>query len=135
MGIHETAVVHADAQLGDVEIGPYAIVGAGVQLADGVRVGPHSVIHGPTTVGAGTVLHAHVVLGDAPQDRKHDPDAPTRLVVGARNEEQLRANLAATQIQLDPEHIDRLDTVSRRHPVYPYWHQMDFDRNPKPTSW
>jgi len=57
------------------------------------------------------------------------------VVVGARNEEQLRANLAATQIQLDPEHIDRLDTVSRRHPVYPYWHQMDFDRNPKPTSW
>lgn len=57
------------------------------------------------------------------------------VVIGARNEEQLRANLAATQIQLDPEHIARLDAVSRRHPVYPYWHQMDFDRNPKPTSW
>lgn len=57
------------------------------------------------------------------------------VVVGARTEEQLRANLAAARIQLDEAHIAQLDAVSRRHPVYPYWHQMDFDRNPKPTDW
>lgn len=57
------------------------------------------------------------------------------VVVGARTEEQLRANLAAASITLDPEHVAKLDEVSRQHPVYPYWHQMDFDRNPKPTSW
>lgn len=58
------------------------------------------------------------------------------VVVGARNEEQLRANLGAVGWTLTPEQIDRLDTASRRHPVYPYWHQMDFDeRNPKPTRW
>ena len=59
----------------------------------------------------------------------------SNVVIGARNEEQLRANLAAASIQLDPEHVAKLDAVSRQHPIYPYWHQMGFDRNPKPTTW
>jgi UDP-N-acetylglucosamine acyltransferase len=85
MAIHETAVVHADAQVADdVEIGPYAVIGAGVTLQSAVRVGPHCVLEGDTTVGEGTVLTAHVALGGDPQDRKHD-GSPTRLVIGARN--------------------------------------------------
>ncbi|MEZ4322301.1 MAG: aldo/keto reductase [Myxococcota bacterium] len=59
----------------------------------------------------------------------------SNVVIGARTEEQLLANLAAASIVLDPEHVARLDAVSRRHPPYPYWHQMGFDRNPKPTTW
>lgn len=85
MSIHPTAVVDANATLGDVQIGPYSVIGAGVTLADGVQVGPHCVIEGPCTVGEGTVLSAHVVLGGAPQDLKHDPSVPTELVIGARN--------------------------------------------------
>lgn len=58
------------------------------------------------------------------------------LVVGARNEEQLLQNLGALGWSLSTEEIALLDEASRKHPVYPYWHQMDFDeRNPKPTSW
>jgi aryl-alcohol dehydrogenase-like predicted oxidoreductase len=58
------------------------------------------------------------------------------LVVGARNEEQLIQNLGAVGWQLTTDQVARLDTVSRQHPPYPYWHQMDFDeRNPKPTQW
>lgn len=58
------------------------------------------------------------------------------VVVGARNAEQLRENLAAAAIQLAPEHVARLDEVSHRTPTYPYWHQRGFDeRNPKPTKW
>jgi aryl-alcohol dehydrogenase-like predicted oxidoreductase len=58
------------------------------------------------------------------------------IVVGARNEEQLKANLGAVGWNLSEDQIDRLDAVSRRHPAYPYWHQMGFDeRNPKPTRW
>ncbi|MCB9678551.1 MAG: acyl-ACP--UDP-N-acetylglucosamine O-acyltransferase [Alphaproteobacteria bacterium] len=85
MAIHPSALVDPSAELGDVEIGPFAIIGAGVKLADGVVVGPHSVVHGPTTVGEGTVLHAHVVLGDLAQDRKHDLSVETTLVVGREN--------------------------------------------------
>lgn len=60
----------------------------------------------------------------------------TNIVVGARNEEQLKQNLAATGWSLTPEQIAVLDKASHETPIYPYWHQKDFDeRNPKPTTW
>lgn len=60
----------------------------------------------------------------------------SNVIIGARNEEQLRANLAAVGWSLAPDQIARLDAASRREPSYPYWHQMGFDeRNPKPVSW
>jgi len=58
------------------------------------------------------------------------------VVVGARNEQQLRQNLGAVGWNLTPEQVARLDQVSRRQPIYPYWHQMGSDDiNPKPVAW
>jgi aryl-alcohol dehydrogenase-like predicted oxidoreductase len=58
------------------------------------------------------------------------------IVIGARNEEQLRQNLDAIGWNLAPEQVARLDAASRRAPVYPYFHQRDFEeRIPKPTRW
>ena len=85
MGIHRTAVIEEGAELGDVEVGPFAVIGAGAVLKDGVRVGAHAVIEGPTVIGAGTEVGSHAVLGGLPQDRKHDRSAPTRLVIGEGN--------------------------------------------------
>ncbi len=45
------------------------------------------------------------------------------VVIGARDESQLRQNLGATGWSLDPAHIARLDAMSSSRPVYPYWHQ------------
>jgi len=45
------------------------------------------------------------------------------VVLGARNEEQLRQNLAVVEWTLDPAQVARLDEVSERRPIYPYWHQ------------
>ena len=60
----------------------------------------------------------------------------SNVVVGARDEAQLRHNIAALEIALTPEQIGILDAASHRTPIYPYWHQRDFDeRNPKPTKW
>lgn len=60
----------------------------------------------------------------------------TNVVIGARDEAQLRANLGAVGWTLSEEQIARLDSASHREPPYPYWHQMGFDsRNPKPTRW
>ena len=57
------------------------------------------------------------------------------LVIGARNEEQLRQNLGAVGWNLTPEQIARLDAASAVTPIYPYWHQQGFaERNPFPTS-
>jgi aryl-alcohol dehydrogenase-like predicted oxidoreductase len=58
------------------------------------------------------------------------------LVIGARNEEQLKQNLGAVGWNLTVEQVSRLDEASRRPLVYPYWHQQGFDeRNPKPVRW
>jgi len=83
--IHPTAVVHDAAELGQVRVGPFAVIGEGVVLHDGVSVGAHAVIEGPTVVGEHTEVGHHVVLGGSPQDLKHDPAVATRLVIGARN--------------------------------------------------
>ncbi|MDB5820612.1 MAG: oxidoreductase [Rhizobacter sp.] len=57
------------------------------------------------------------------------------LVIGARNEAQLRDNLAAVEFTLTAEQIARLDKVSTPELPYPYWHQRSTfsDRNPPPT--
>ncbi|HWF92485.1 MAG TPA: aldo/keto reductase [Terriglobales bacterium] len=55
------------------------------------------------------------------------------VIIGARNEEQLRQNLAAFGWNLTAEQIARLDATSEMTPAYPYWHQRQFDRNPKPV--
>jgi aryl-alcohol dehydrogenase-like predicted oxidoreductase len=58
------------------------------------------------------------------------------VVIGARNEEQLKQNLAAADFNLSPAHVEALAAASRRTPAYPYWHQMGFDSiNPKPVKW
>ena len=56
------------------------------------------------------------------------------LVIGARNEEQLKANLGAVGWSLTPEQVAKLDTASARPLAYPYWHQAQFaERNPPPV--
>lgn len=58
------------------------------------------------------------------------------IVIGARNEEQLKQNLGALGWNLSAEQVAKLDAASHRTPIYPYWHQRDFgERNPKPTQW
>lgn len=54
------------------------------------------------------------------------------VLIGARNEEQLRQNLGAVGWNLTPEQMARLDAASAVRPAYPYWHQEGFaERNPK----
>ena len=57
------------------------------------------------------------------------------VVVGARNEAQLKENFGAVEFKLTPEQIKRLDDVSVRPLAYPYWHQRrtSLDRNPPPV--
>lgn len=48
------------------------------------------------------------------------------LIIGARNEEQLKQNLGAVGWNLSLEQVKRLDEVSAVRPAYPYWHQRQF---------
>jgi aryl-alcohol dehydrogenase-like predicted oxidoreductase len=55
------------------------------------------------------------------------------VIVGARNEEQLRENLGAVGWNLTPDQVAKLDAASATTAAYPYWHQRGFERNPAPV--
>jgi len=56
------------------------------------------------------------------------------IILGARNEEQLKQNLAAAGWNLTAEQVAKLDAASDVTPIYPYWHQRQFtERNPVPV--
>jgi aryl-alcohol dehydrogenase-like predicted oxidoreductase len=56
------------------------------------------------------------------------------IIIGARNEQQLRDNLGAIGWNLTTDQVRKLDAASAVPLVYPYWHQEKFDRNPLPIS-
>jgi aryl-alcohol dehydrogenase-like predicted oxidoreductase len=47
------------------------------------------------------------------------------LIIGARNEEQLRQNIGAVGWSLTKEQVSRLDAASNQRSIYPYWHQRE----------
>ncbi|TWI00933.1 aryl-alcohol dehydrogenase-like predicted oxidoreductase [Luteimonas cucumeris] len=58
------------------------------------------------------------------------------VLIGARNEEQLRQNLGAVGWNLTSEQVARLDAASRvtpPYPYYPYWKGQFSERNPAPV--
>src|SRR5579863_9210504 len=56
------------------------------------------------------------------------------VIVGARDEAQLKENLGAIGWSLSPEQIAKLDKASEEPLAYPYWHQRGFtERNPAPV--
>ena len=57
------------------------------------------------------------------------------VIVGARDEQQLRQNLGSVGWNLDAVQVAKLDAASAVTPAYPYWHQVQFaDRNPPPVG-
>jgi aryl-alcohol dehydrogenase-like predicted oxidoreductase len=59
------------------------------------------------------------------------------VLIGARNEAQLRDNLGAVGWTLDDDALARLDAASAvtpPYPYYPYWNGMFAERNPPPVS-
>jgi aryl-alcohol dehydrogenase-like predicted oxidoreductase len=63
----------------------------------------------------------------------HRPTVST-IVIGARNEEQLKQNLGAIGWSLTKQQIAKLDAASAVTLAYPYWHQRGFqERNPPPV--
>jgi aryl-alcohol dehydrogenase-like predicted oxidoreductase len=57
------------------------------------------------------------------------------VIIGARDETQLRQNLDAAGWSLTKEQVAKLDAASETTPIYPYWHQRQFvERNPLPIN-
>jgi len=70
--IHPTAIVHDGAQLAaEVTVGPYSIVGAGVELGEGTWIGAHVVLDGRTRIGRRNRIFHFASIGAPPQDKKY----------------------------------------------------------------
>lgn len=83
--IHETAIVHPDASIGDgCYIGPFSTVGAEVVLGRNVRLESHVVVDGDTLIGDDTQVFPFASIGLAPQDLKYGGE-PTRTEIGKNN--------------------------------------------------
>ena len=83
--ISEHAIIHPTAKLADgVSVGPGTIIGADVDIGEGTWVGPHVVIQGPTSIGKNNKIFQFSSIGDAPQAKNYQ-DEPTRLDIGDEN--------------------------------------------------
>jgi UDP-N-acetylglucosamine acyltransferase len=85
MPIHPTAIVDAGAHIAETaEIGPYSVVGAGVEIGARTRVMAHVFFEGPLQIGEDNVFYPYSTVGVAPQDLKyHGERSATRI--GHRN--------------------------------------------------
>ena len=84
MPIHQTAVIHRDAQLAaDVVVGPYAIIEAGAVISEGCKILGHAYVGPGTELGPGSEVHMHAVVGHDPQDLAWAGE-PSKVVIGER---------------------------------------------------
>lgn len=82
--IHPTAIVHADAQIGEgVQIDPWVIIGPQVTIGAGTRIGPRVLIERDTSVGEDCTIGNGAALGTDAQDMKYRGE-PATLEIGDR---------------------------------------------------
>ena len=56
------------------------------------------------------------------------------VIIGARDEEQLKQNLGSVGWNLTPDQVDRLNRASEQSAPYPYWHQSQFQKQRAQTE-
>lgn len=67
-GIHPTAVIEPDAEIGkDVAIGAHVVVSAGVKVGDRTCIHPNVVIYPGAIIGTDTTLHANCTIHERTQ--------------------------------------------------------------------
>jgi UDP-N-acetylglucosamine acyltransferase len=83
--IHETAVVHPTAEVADgVEIGPYSIIGEKVKIGEGTQIGSHVFIDKWTHIGKRCQIYQYASLGASPQHLRYNGEE-TYVIVGDNN--------------------------------------------------
>ncbi|PLX82082.1 MAG: acyl-[acyl-carrier-protein]--UDP-N-acetylglucosamine O-acyltransferase [Desulfuromonas sp.] len=83
--IHPTALIHPGARLAEgVKVGPYTIIGEHVTIGAGTEVGPHVVIEGWTEIGEENRIFQFASVGADTQDLKFGGEK-SYLKIGDRN--------------------------------------------------
>ncbi|MGE5326185.1 MAG: hypothetical protein ACM3NO_04045 [Deltaproteobacteria bacterium] len=85
MKSHPSSIIHPKAQIAcSVSVGPYAIIGEGVELGEECEVMSHVVLEGPTKIGKRNRFFPFTSIGQAPQDLKYRGE-PTSIEIGEEN--------------------------------------------------
>ena len=83
--IHSSSIIDPSAKIADdVEIGPFCLVGADVEIGSGTRIESHVILKGPMKIGARNHIFQFSTLGDGSPDKKYKNE-PTTLVIGNDN--------------------------------------------------
>jgi UDP-N-acetylglucosamine acyltransferase len=83
--IHPSAVIDQEAELAsDVQVGAFTVIGPGVTIGAGTRIGSHCVLEGPLQIGTDNRIYNFAAVGGDPQDKKFKGEQ-TQLVIGNNN--------------------------------------------------
>ena len=83
--IHSSSIIDPSAKIADdVEIGPFCLVGADVEIGSGTRIESHVILKGPMKIGERNHIFQFSTLGDGSPDKKYKNE-PTTLVIGNDN--------------------------------------------------
>jgi UDP-N-acetylglucosamine acyltransferase len=81
MDIHQFAVVHPDAKIGEnVKIGPFVTIDANVEIGDGTIIDSGAVVRSGARVGKNCHIHSNAVVGDIPQDLKFQGEDTVAII-------------------------------------------------------
>ena len=83
--IHSSSIIDPSAKIADdVEIGPFCLVGADVEIGSGTKIESHVILKGPMKIGERNHIFQFSTLGDGSPDKKYKNE-PTTLVIGNDN--------------------------------------------------
>ena len=84
--IHPSAIISDEAVLAaDVEVGPFAIIDAGVRIGAGCKIGAQAWITGSTLMGEDNYIGYGAIIGGDPQDVSFDTATQSNVVLGNHN--------------------------------------------------
>src|SRR3972149_9811662 len=82
---HPTAIIHPKAELAEgVGVGPYSVIGEHVKIGRGTQAASHVVIEGFTEIGEDCRIFPFATIGTIPQDLKFSGEE-SRIIIGRRN--------------------------------------------------
>ena len=110
--IHPTAIVSEKAEIANgVTIGPFSIIGEKVRIGRDTVIGSHVVIDGNTIIGEKNRIYPFVSLGLPPQDIGYQGE-DTRVIIGDENimREFVTVNRATTK-------QDKVTKIGNKNPI------------------
>lgn len=84
--IHPSALISPEARIAEgVRIGPFTVIEGPVTVAEDCEIGGHVLLQGRTSIGRGTRIGWGSVIGADPQDLHFDPATDSGVGIGENN--------------------------------------------------